>query len=315
MAREIKLIILLMILMLVTTWLWYQYGSRYVGYLYDLNTQSREILDLKSSSLNIVSESVEADPAKALAQFARKGVRIVVGPPTSGKASIFLPYLRKFNMVAFSATVSSSSVLRSGYVFSLTPSNERMISVLEHFLQELGVRNLLLILDPLNAEYSEEYLVLGKKFNVKHIRYFNEKSVSKIDLEDVDMVILTLNSRDAARASKLLRQMRPDIKLLGTDSAMSQDLINFGGNSVEGMLVLYPHKIEREPELELIEDCLKLLENYRFLTPEQFRRFIQTNVLKSGGYNVYFSGHSIVRPIFLYVVKSGRFEVVGTWRE
>ncbi|WP_139120930.1 amino acid ABC transporter substrate-binding protein [Fervidobacterium thailandense] len=309
------MILLLIILMVLTTWLWYEYGSRYVGYLYDLNTQSRELIDAEIPSLKIIAESVETDPPKALARFARKGVKVIVGPPTSGKASLFLPYLKKFNMVAISGTISSSRVLQSGYVFSMTPSNDYMISMIERFLEQLGVKNLLIVLDPLNAEYSEEYLALGKKFAVKSVRYYNEKSLAKVDLEGVDMAILTLNSRDAAQVSKLLRLKKPDIKLLGTDSTVNNDLINFGGSSVEGMLVIYPHKIEQEPEQELIEDCFRILENHRFLVPEQFRRFIQSHVISSRGYNVYFSGNSVVRPIYLYVVRNGRFEVVGTWRE
>lgn len=316
MSKETQLFIMLMATFFLVSFMWFQFGSRYVGYIYNRRTQSKDFAELEKMSLKLISYESEERPEAVFPAFARKGVSVVVGPPTTAEGRRILPYLQMFKMRAFSATISSERLLETGYFYSLTPANSALRQVLEDLMENLNVRKLLLVIDPTNRPYSEEFGPLVEKFGGEAVT-FSEKELlsglSRVDITNFDAALLTTYSRTAANVAKVLRTINPSIRLFGADSVFSEDLLRFGGTHVEGMIVVYPYDSVLTPELEMIGDCLRFLEKHRFLSSEQFARFLDNGKVESGGRWVSFDNRSAVRPINVFVVRDRRFHLLGRW--
>lgn len=315
-SREMQLFFLMIASFFLVAFMWFEFGSRYVGYLYNKRTQSRDFSDFSDLAVNLLSYESGENMDLAFATFARKGVRVVIGPPTSTEGKRIAPYLRTYKMRAFSATITSDALLSSGLFYSLSPSNRTLREILEKVMTNLGVRKLLIVLDPNNRAYSEEFLPLLRKFQGEAVTY-SEKEVlsglSKVNVSDFDAALITTYSKEAAKIAKILREQTPNIRLFGADSVFSEDLIRFGGRYVDGMLIVYPYDSPDAPELAMIRDCIRILEEQRFLSSEQFARFLDRNKVRAGDGFVCFKEHAALRPINIFVVREKHFEMLGKW--
>lgn len=316
MSRETQLFFLMIATFFLVAFMWFEFGSRYVGYIYNKRTQSRDFSDFSDLSVNLLGYESGENMDLAFATFARKGVKVVIGPPTTTEGKRIAPYLRAYRMRALSATITSESLLSSGLFYSLSPSNRSVREILEKLMTNLGVRNLLIVLDPINRAYSEEFLPLLGKFQGQAVTY-SEKEIlsglSKVNISDFDAALITTYSKEAAKVAKILREQSPNIRLFGADSVFSDDLIRFGGRYVEGMLVVYPHDSMEAPELSMIRDCIRILEEHRFVSSDQFARFLDRNKVRANDGFVCFKDHAALRPLNIFVVREKNFEILGKW--
>jgi len=239
--------------------------------------------------------------------FASKGVKIIIGPPISVDGEKALPFLRKYNMVALSATISSTKLLNSNYIFSFTPSNRFIVEKMKQLLAKLETKNLLLLSDPRNKQYSDEFIELLQSFRGKNIYYYNEETLKTINPENYDTVVMSLFAKDAARATEFLKAINPTINVVGTDSVMSADFTSYAGSAAEGVYLVYTMDYLENPELELIHEVANFLSKHKFLSTDQFRRFIKHNVIETtrGRYN--FIGNSINRTVRIFQVVNGKY--------
>ncbi|MCX7653908.1 MAG: ABC transporter substrate-binding protein [Fervidobacterium sp.] len=285
---------------------WHEYSSKYVGFLYNPATQSKEFLHNNRSDLNfLASDSTKMNEAFKL--FSSRGVKIILGPPTSAEGENALSFLKSLNMVAVSATISSSKLLSTNYIFSFTPSNSLIISRIRELLEDLETKNLLLISDPKNRQYSDEFMELLKTFKGTNVYYYNENSLKSLNLKDYDSVVMTIFSRDAVDCVKILKSSNPTIRIIGTESVMSADYLSYGGNSVEGTYLVYPMPYLENPEVELISEVADFLSKHRFLSADQFRRFLKHCVVETKTGRHTFSNNSMNRKIRLFQVVNGKF--------
>lgn len=300
-------LLLTIFLMFTITVFWYTFSSKYVGFLYNPETQSKELLHRDYSGLFILALDTNGDFREGFSLLASKGVKIIVGPPTSVDGEKALPFLRKYNMIALSATISSTKLLNSNYVFSFTPSNRIIVERIKQLLTKLGTRNLLLLSDPKNRQYSDEFTELLQSFRGKNVYYYSEESLKSVNPENYDTVVMSLFSKDAARVTKFLKAINPTINVVGTDSVMSADFTSYAGAAAEGAYLMYTMDYLENPELELISEVTDFLSKHKFLSTDQFRRFINLNVIETTRGRFNFINNSMNRTVRVFQVVNGKY--------
>lgn len=300
-------LLLTVFLMFTITVFWYTFSSKYVGFLYNPETQSKEFLHRNYSNLFVLALNTTDDLTEGFRFFSSKGVKIVIGPPTSMDGEKALPFLKKYNMIALSATISSTKLLNSNYFFSFTPSNRFIVEKMKQLLSKLETKNLLLLSDPKNKQYSDEFAELLRTFKGKNVYYYNESTLKSINPEKYDTVVMSLFAKDAAMATKLLKSVNPTINIVGTDSVMSADFTSYAGSAAEGTYLIYSMDYLENPELELINEVTDFISKHRFLSTDQFRRFMRKNVIETskGRYN--FVDNSINRTVKVFQVINGKY--------
>ncbi|HOQ39550.1 MAG TPA: ABC transporter substrate-binding protein [Fervidobacterium sp.] len=309
-------LLLAIVLLFVVGTVWYSHSSEYVGYLYNNNTISRDYLALAKDKLNFVSADVGDNLDSTFLRFAQKGVRIIIGPPLSSDSERILPYLQRYRMTALSATIASNKASKSGYVYSLTPSNSLLMPVLCNVLENIGTSNILLILDPNNTAYSDEFKILLSQYQGKGIYYYNKESLESLDLGSFDTAIFTvftITAKQAADIIQLLKKANPNMRIIGTNSLLSMDVVTFGGKTAEGVLVLYTSEYTEYPEISLIDECVTIINSHRFISSEQFKRFLNHSVIRLENETIFFDENGVKRNIYLYRISDGKFRLITKW--
>ena len=103
------------------------------------------------------------------------------------------------------------------------------------------------------------------------------------------------------------------MRIIGTDSLLNSDLITFGGKNSEGMLILYPLEYTEYPEVSLIDECAEILEEHRFISSEQFKRFLNNSVIQVSKEKIFFNSGSVKRDVYLYQISDGQFKMIAKW--
>lgn len=284
---------------------WYLYLSKTTGYLYNIETQSRDFLYDNPSELNLFSFSTSENVEKIFKFWASKGIKVIVGPPTSSEGQMILPYLKKYNIVSLSATISSDKMLNSGYIFSFTPANSYLIRKIENLLELKTVKRLLLILDPNNRAYSDEFLKLLEAVEGTSVYYYDENSLKKLNISEYDAALMTIFAEEAADVAKYLKTKNPSIIIIGTDSVMSRNYLEDAGSYSEGTYLIYSMNYLSNPETELITEVVSFLSKHKFLSADQLKRYLKSNIVETPVGKFHFSEGSIQRPPRVFKVVNG----------
>jgi len=206
-------------------------------------TISLEVLDNGGSS------------AKALEQiqyFQDKGIQVITGIPVSTMALNLLPYLTEQNMILLGSTLSSPLFEgKDDALFRVSSSADRESRILAEVLWDRDIRGqVVVILDSNNLAYTEpwyqhfttRYTQLGG--TVKDPVYFRKGEGSYRDTvekalentpDPVALCVIT-NPIDAASLTQAFKEKASDTAVITGGWANNQDLITYGGQSVEGIL-------------------------------------------------------------------------------
>ncbi|MGC8820460.1 MAG: ABC transporter substrate-binding protein [Fervidobacterium sp.] len=293
-------------LMFSVGFFWFLYSSEYVGYVYNPKTLSWDFLQSNYSKLKLLAFGSDSNLNKNFKLLAGKNVKIVVGPPTSAEGELILPYLKKYNMVALSHTISSTKILKSGYVYSFTPSNKFIVEKTRALLKVLGTKKLLLLCDPTNKQYSDEFKELFSSFRGRDVYYYNLSSLNDLNALEYDTVVLTLFAKPSAEAVKKLKQSNSAIKIVGLNSVEISDFLALGGQAAEGSYLIYSIEPGVSSEIDLINEVLDFLAENRFLTVEQFKRFLKHNVIRLKEKVYYFTEDGINKDVVVYKIVDGK---------
>jgi hypothetical protein len=285
---------------------WFLYSSEYVGYVYNPKTLSWDFLQSNYSKLKLLAFGSDSNLNRNFKLLAGKNVKIVVGPPTSAEGELILPYLKKYNMVALSHTISSTKILKSGYVYSFIPSNKFILEKTRALLKILGTKKLLLLCDPTNKQYSDEFKELFSSFRGRDVYYYNLSSLNDLNALEYDTVVLTLFAKPSAEAVKKLKQSNPAIKIVGLNSVEVGDFLALGGQAAEGSYLIYSIEPVMSSEIDLINEVLDFLAENRFLTVEQFKRFLKHNVIRLKEKVYYFTEDGINKDVVVYKIVDGK---------
>ncbi len=304
-------IIVLLISMLAIIFVWFNYTSTTVGFIYNPITNAAEYLGLKNYRVNFVASNIDSDLEKFFKYLSSRGVKFVVGPSMSVDGKKVLPFLKKYNILALSPTITSTELLKSGYIYSLMPPNKSIVLAFQEYLEKLGCSNLLLVLDDSNREYSDEFKSLLNYFPGDFVYYQELSSIKNVPVEKYDTAVLTTVEKDSFEIIKFLKTKNPKIRIFATEASFSKEFLRLGGIFLEDtyFLVSKLHSTEGV-ELVMIENWVDFIQKHRFLSTQQFKRFINTHIIKVGERYVYFTEEGVKEDLQLYVVKDGKFKEV-----
>ncbi len=312
------IILIIALLTIVFSLYWFQTESNIIGFFFTTRASiTKDYPKIYSGPLKLEPVSVDGQIGNLIEKAVSRGVKFFIGPPMSSQGEKVLPYLKKYRLRAFSATISSNELISSGYIYSLYPSNYLLVAKIVEILRKIRSEQVLLFLDANNLAYSNDFKGILDVFPGKAIVFEDINNLKNLNVEDVDTVVLTTTAMDSANIIRLLRSIRKDLKFVVSDSGLAQDLISFGGDNVEGVYGIYTVNITKSNESFekiLIDEVVQIFEERKFVSVEQFDRFLRRNPLKLKDERVaYYTANGFNFDIYVYIVKNGKLEVIENW--
>lgn len=320
----------------------------------DLNEKGgingRELVLLAENDKNNVKGAIEADRS-----LIDREVVAIIGHMTSSQTLGVLPVLEGFGIPLISPT-SSTPLLNEKIdnVFRLNPSSARTAAVLGRYAyRQLGIRKVGLIYDLTNEAYSMPYALEFKKtFAEQGGRVLLQHTFSSgediqweqimgdIEEEKLDSIFLVASATDTALFARRIKEVIPDLQIIGSGWAYTQNLLQYGGRAVEGLIfadsfyantdqekfrIFHDRYTERFGEVpgfaagQGYESVLLLAEGIRrskdydgdLIAALQSIRSIE-GLMGTLRFNEY---GDVIRPFFISMVRGGKFHLLGSMRD
>ncbi|QTA37526.1 hypothetical protein JYK00_07265 [Thermosipho ferrireducens] len=265
---------------------WYFYASNYVGFLYSVKNSSYYFPETYSGNLKLVTYSEMSAPEKVLRKFKSKGVNIVIGPTYSTTGELFAPYLEYFDVIAFSPTITSWELLnKTDRIFSFSPDNNAQINAIKNFLKARGINNILLILDPMNKKYSEEFKKLLDYFSGTEFYFYSLKTFLKkeLDYKNFEAVVITITTKSAVDIISQTKSLNPNMIFVCADAAVDTELIDYAKNAKEEIYGVSFTSSLKDPVEILINDAVNAVEDHKFISAQQALRFYKNHYVRIKG--------------------------------
>ncbi len=177
----------------------------------------------------------------------------IVGPFTSGMAEAILTVTEPAGMVVFSPTASSTTFSgRDDHFFRLcSTSTDNAEHYAMFFAERRGYMRASLAVDKTNPAFTKPFVdAFGKHYtslsgeivaeawtDFRNVVGFDDL-VNQLRKPNPDVVFLIANAVDAARTIQQFRKIDSETKIVVVEWAGTQQLIELGGKSVEGVEVL-----------------------------------------------------------------------------
>jgi len=205
---------------------------------------------IDGKDLLIIAKDDLNDPQQALAvdkEFEHEGIEMIIGHMTSQMAESSIPYINDNNMLMISPTIAIDSLSeQDDYFFRVIPSNKTQARAICDLMIADGIHNASVIIDESNIlfsgtlrDYFIEYfqaaggnVVCSSEF--KGVNILNEECIELITSAKVDGVFIIAASESLAIFSQKLYQLDLKTNIYGPTWAMTVDLIEHGGASIEG---------------------------------------------------------------------------------
>ncbi len=187
----------------------------------------------------------------AMESLKAQGVVAVVGPSTSSIAVAVTPVANaaRLVLVAPTATTDKLSGKDDYFLRSIGDASFYGRAAARFHFQQKGVRSVALILDMVNADYTEswgepyaaEFVALGGKVTaIERFKSTDSPNHAAIAAQLLkgkpEMVVTVASSVDSALIAQRARALQPAVRLAGAGWASTERLIELGGAAVEGML-------------------------------------------------------------------------------
>ena len=205
--------------------------------------------------IELLAEDDQQSPEVAAAVVTRlidQKVDAIIGPTTSSMAMAALSLINAAGVVMIAPTVSTRQL--SGiddYFFRVVATTDANAHVnADYHYQRLGLRRVSAAYDVNNKSYTEswlneyqnEFVRLGGEV-VDRVSFASSPNVRFPELARAllaskpDTVVIVANSVDAAMLCQHLRRIDPDVHIATSEWAATEQLIELGGNAVEGIIV------------------------------------------------------------------------------
>jgi branched-chain amino acid transport system substrate-binding protein len=205
--------------------------------------------------IELLAEDDRQDPEVAAAVVGKLidlKVDAIVGPTTSAMAMAALPLVNAAGVVMIAPTVSTRQL--SGiddHFFRVVASTDANAHAnADYHYQRLGLRRVSAAYDLNNQsytqswldEYQAEFVRQGGEV-VDRVGFASSASVRFPELAQAllaskpDTVLIVANSVDAAMLCQHLRRLDPAVAIATSEWAATEQLIELGGNAVEGLFV------------------------------------------------------------------------------
>lgn len=229
---------------------------------------------VKGRPVELLAEDDQQNPEvarQAVSRLIDLKADAIIGPMTSAMALAVIPLVNQAQRVLIAPTVSTRDL--SGiddYFFRVVASTDvHARSNAEYHYNRVGLRRVAAVYDLNNKSYTESWLdeyrqafvALGGEV-VDSVTFSSGADVLFPELaRDLlrtrpDGVLIIANSVDAAMLCQHLRQLDPSVLLTASEWAATEQLIELGGRSVEGIVIaqLLDRQSVQKPYLDFRRD-------------------------------------------------------------
>lgn len=197
-------------------------------------------------------------------ELKRLGVDAVVGPIISSIGMAMLPVINELGVVTISPTVSAADFagFRDNLFRMNTTTRENARAYARRYI-DLGYERVALALDGQNQAFADswyrEFLLELDALDGRVISkiWINVDDITKADAaaqllaNNPDAIVLITNSTDSALMAQEIRKISSDVPLAAAEWAGSQDLVELGGDAVEGMELIQAYdRYETTPRFQ-----------------------------------------------------------------
>jgi branched-chain amino acid transport system substrate-binding protein len=224
--------------------------------------------------LELIILDDEGDPSQA-ADHARslgsQGIRFIIGPFLTASGTSILPIVNKGRILTISGTTMGQNLAgQDDYYLVLIPTTGYYGGELVTIAVKQGHKRFAVISDSRNDPYCTTFLNgVRSILDIQNGTSLNEvtfktssnvlysKITGELDLDRTDAVFLCSSALDTALLAQNIKKRREDISLFSTSWAISSELVQNGGASVEGLLFL-----QSIDSSDASENYLKFKERY-----------------------------------------------------
>ncbi|MDA3969783.1 MAG: ABC transporter substrate-binding protein [Desulfobulbaceae bacterium] len=177
-----------------------------------------------------------------------EGVVAIIGHSQSSNTLIAHPYVTSRNTILFTAYTSTIELTGRDDLFLRTAVDTALYGrKTAALLQSRGLRSVVFLIDSSNAVFGDNWLDATKRHFPGDIRAVRFDPATSPDWSQVigellnpgpDAVILLTKSTTTATAAQFIRKQNKTIPLITTIWSQSPELINLGGQAVEGMTII-----------------------------------------------------------------------------
>lgn len=195
---------------------------------------------------NSVKGAIEADT-----QLIQNGVVAIIGHMTSSLTLGVQGFIQDKEVPLISPTASSPLLKgKQDYIFRLNPSSDRSAAVMgEYAYRQLEKKRVAVLYDMKNQAYSLPYAqVFTDTFKKMggtvplQVNFSSDEGVDwnrvidRIDAHDIAAVTIVASAADTAAFAQKMRADGQDWEIFGSGWAYTQNLIQYGGRAVEGLV-------------------------------------------------------------------------------
>jgi len=206
--------------------------------------------------IELICKDDQQDPEvarRSVQELIDDGVVAIIGPMTSDMGMAITPLLDKYQIPAVSPTVSTQYLSgRDDFFFRVTSTTlVHATRSAAYHVKATDIRRIAAAYDVNNRSFSENWLQTFKKFFTAHggelvaeIAFDSQqkKSFTEISREllshEADGILIIANSMDSAMLCQQIRKIDTAIPISLADWGASERLLELGGKSVEGVMVI-----------------------------------------------------------------------------
>lgn len=232
---------------------------------------------IKERQLQLVAMDDGQDEKTAkevVSKLINQQVPVIIGHSTSSMSLATLPLINASRTLLVSPT-SSTPLLENiddNFIRSCAVSKAAAVQMARYLRDKLGVSSIGIIYDLSNKAYTEQwYNAFRKTFldaggeRVEPLAFTSRPDIEMLPLigqmrqKDIDVLVIVANSVDAALLCQQVRKAGWQIPLALSDWAATEQLINLGGQAVEGAVIsqFFNRKSTKPAYLSFKEEFLR----------------------------------------------------------
>ncbi|OEU64997.1 MAG: hypothetical protein BA863_08740 [Desulfovibrio sp. S3730MH75] len=217
--------------------------------------QVNEAGGIKGRPVELVIHDNAGDPQvcrQVLDSMIADGLKFIIGPVFSQMAEVTLEAIEGKDVLVLSGTMSTDYLTgRDDNFLRVCSTASRQAALLAKTVVGDGIKSIAVVYDLSNRKYTEQIYELFKSGVEKHgisvpLALTIEKTkhpemlalAKKIVDADVGGVLMCLSAVDAANLAQQIRKLGSDISFFGVSWSQSNDLLQHGGRTVEGMVLI-----------------------------------------------------------------------------
>jgi len=208
---------------------------------------------INNQKIKIIQKDDKQDPVIAkeiIEYFIKNNIQLIVGNTTSSMTRISLKSLKNKNNFLLASAIASSnkfSHIDDNFIRIQVEDSEKQYSKLNTYLKKHNIKKVFYIYDKNNYTYTKGYFdfyqnVLIKNNAEKFIAYKAIQDgydviIDNLKKIDYDMILIVASSSDTANLIQHIKINKINKKIMISEWAYTNDFIEFGGKSIDGVIV------------------------------------------------------------------------------